>query len=644
MFGKAFGTPNVVDFGSVNNSQEYYESVTKGDFLSASRLNPGTQKAKGIFFLQNKGKNIKSHFYQWNVPKHILFKAGTTFNDSSFNFPVFARPCPLNPRHGFVDSTICLNSEELNKVSALTLQAESDAEILVTKPVDAAYNAIINGGVITFAAGNDGATAGKGVNYFYISSDPLSDLLELSEKKVIAENETPFYEFVFEKNPYNPVNLVQVRSAPKTPRVKDFVPAPVVVKNILKAEGDLLEWEALLKTVDPTTTIIDHTDGSLSSHYAIHAIVNNIPIFTTYLPPVGSTVQPTVENTEVNEADVMAFRRAFAAGFNCGKSVLSDSEYQGYNHNALMGNVIRLGLTTLHNYSSFSFSKDYGAFGMIMGLFCRAAFAISMGETRYNRKRINEKYNGTSFAKYYTEMSSSGRGDCYSYMYNLSSVEAQKAIYTVYHIFDRMKWDSSYGGKKWAACTKSAVELFNAAISGDIKKVVELLNVVINENHNGGRYLNKVIGQHEFDEAATDASMFALKNIHNIVDILHNAWQYYRANDTVNMLNEFTTVNLEWNSNNEAIKLSNFYIPATSSQKINKIEWTGNGKAQVIDLFNPVDNPFTGCACPACLPEGKISLFSIPFWIVDENGQKVISKSSLNKILSQMGFHNVEIK
>jgi hypothetical protein len=644
MFGKTFGTPNVVEFSSVNNSQEYFESVIKGDFLSTSRFNPGTQKAKGIFFLQNKGKNIKSHFYQWNVPKHILFKAGTTFNDSSFNFPVFARPCPLNPRHGFVDSTICLNSEELNKVSALTLQAEADAEILVTKPVDAAYNAIINGGVITFAAGNDGATAGKGVNYFYISSDPLSDLLELSEKKVIAENEMPFYELVFEKDVYTPVHLVQVRSAPKTPRVKDFVPAPVVVKNILKAEGDLLEWESLLKTVDPDTTIIDHTDGSLSSHYAIHAIVNNIPIFTTYLPPVGSTVQPTVENTEINEVDVMDFRKAFAVGFDCGNSIISNSEYQGHSINSLMGSVIRLGLATLHNYSSFSFSKDYGAFGMIVGLFCRAAFAISMGESRYNRKRINEKYNGTLFAKYYSEMNVSGRSDCYKYMYDLSSVEAQKAIYTVYHIFDRMKWDSSYGGKKWAACTKGAVELFNASISGDIKKVVELLNVVINENHNGGRYLNKVVGQHEFDEAAMNSSTFALKNIHNIVDILHHAWQYYRTNDAINILNKLNNINLEWSANSEAVKLNNFYIPVTSSKKVNKIEWKGSEKLQVIDLFNPVDSPFTGCACTACLPEGKLPLFSIPFWIVDENGQKVISKASLNKILSQMGFESVEIK
>ncbi len=649
MLGKNFNPSFVLSSNSVSSSKEYNQAVLTGSFLGSSRFNPGTQKAKGVFFLQDKGNKIRNQLCYWNVPKHILFRAGTKFGDESFNFPVFARPCPLNPRHGFVDSTICSNAEELNNVSSLTLSADPDAEILVTKPVDSAYNAIINGGVITFGAGNDGATAGRGVNYFYISEDPLSEMLDLNNKKIIAEDETPFYELVFENTEFsnNRVNLVQVRSAPKTPRVKDFVPAPVVVKTILKAAGDLLDWEALLKTVDPATTIVDHTDGSLSSHYAIHAIVNKVPIFTTYMPELGSTVEPTVENSDLNDEDVASFKKAFAAGFCSGNYILSKSKYQGGNLSNFMGNVIRTSLAALHNYSSFAFSKDYSALGMIVGLFCRSAFAISIGETRYNRKRINEKYLGTTFQKYYDKMTSGGRDACYNHMYRLDIADAQSDIYTAYHIFDRMKWDSAYGGKRWANCTKSAVHLFNACASGDIQKVVELLNVVINENHNGGKYLNKVIGQHEFDIASTSPSTFALNSLHNIVDILHNAWQYYKSVNLDELTSKLSPINLDWNEDKalKVVKLVDFYIPATSSSEITVIEWVApNGSTQVIDLPASVKNTFTECACESCWPNRKFNLHSIPFWIVNDAGERVISKSMLNKILNKMGFANPEIK
>jgi len=250
---------------------------------------------------------------------------------------------------------MCMNAAELNAVSEQTQKVEAEAEILITKPIPASYNSIITGGVISFAAGNDGATAGKNVKYFYIGSDPIAKAINL-DQSLLQDGEVPFYEIVFDKETRQ-TYLVQVRSAPGLPACKDYVPSKTKIEKIIKAEGDLLEWESLLKTVDPSTTIIDHTNGSLASHYAIHAIVNKVPIFTSYLPKIGETIEPTIEGTEITDLDREKFFKSFCNGFSLAPA-LSDATAKKYNKILLLGQIMQLSLATLHNYSSISINKD----------------------------------------------------------------------------------------------------------------------------------------------------------------------------------------------------------------------------------------------------------------------------------------------
>lgn len=496
---------------------EYITQLKKGGFSKVFQTDTKTQKAKGIFFLQDRSPQVQLK-YGWKVPKHLLFPAGYNFAENGFNYPIFARPCPTVPRHGFVDSTVCENSEQLNALSKQTLAVEPNAEILITKPVDCSYSAIINGGVITFAPGNDGATAGKGCRYFYISDDPLSKHIEL-DPSILLEGEVPFYEMVFAKK--GEPKLVQVRSAPGTPHVKDYVPQKVEVKKIIKAEGDLLDWEDLLKKADPSTTIIDHIGGSLSSHYAIHAVINRIPIFTTYLPELGSTLEATVENSELDENDRVKFSRAFVAGFNSAPYIKKNLRYIGKgtkNSRPVLLGILELALATLHNFSTISLHKDYEILGLALGLFVRATFSVSMGEARHSP----DKNVFTEFFK----ACSSDREACYDTMFANSSETCLKDIETIFYIFRDVAWNGGFGGKKWASCTKSSIDLFNAGIKGDITNVVELFNRVINEEHNGGKYLNKIIDIRDFDEVAKDPSHYALKKLPAIIDLLYVAGEY----------------------------------------------------------------------------------------------------------------------
>lgn len=643
MFGNTlFESPALLNFDQVASPYNYNQNVLEGNFIG-KKINPGTQKAKGLFFLQDKLGVLQNALWSWSVPKHLLFKSGLSFDDGSFNFPVFARPCPVNPRHGFVDSTVCNNAEELNQVSSAAYDAEERAELLVTKPVSSHYNAIINGNVITFAPGNDGATAGRNCKYFYISDDPLSSLLGL-EKGIVADGETPFYEIVFSStDTSHPVNLVQVRSAPKTPRVKDFVPAQVTVKTILKAEGDLLDWESLLKTVDPKTTIIDHTNGSLSSHYAIHAIVNKIPIFTTYLPKIDSIVEPTVENQEVTEADKNAFRQAFSYGFVSAFDVWKHAKYQGNGEGDpcwVMGNIVRVAIAALHNFSSIALSKDYQMLGMVLGLFSRITFAVSMGESRYNHKRSDKS---PYFKNYFASLPNSGRSSCYTYSMNLETDKVIESIASTYHAFRLMQWDNSYGGKKWAACTNSAIALFNACLDADLKLVVELFNKVINENHNGGKYLNKVVAYNDFDEGSINPSLYTLKQLQHVVDILSTAWDLSKKDGVKSKASLVKKVDLTWFENAEVPtsynKVSNIYIKPTSNATLSEIVVVDSNGVNHSIQIPPVNNPFAmTCACSSCIPSGKFDIHSIPFWFVLSGGEGLISKSKLNKLLEKQGL------
>jgi hypothetical protein len=484
-----------------------------------------TQKASGIFYLMHKEDAVKSNF-GWSVPKHIKFEAGTEFFEDSFNYPVFARPCPTIPRHGFVDSIICNNAVELNAVSNQTFDVESEAEILITKPVNASYNAILTDGVLTFAPGNDGATSGKGVKYFYILNDVIADTINL-DKSLLLEGELPFYEFVFDKEE-NTTHLVQVRSAPGVPKSKNYIPTSMEVKEIIKAGGDLLEWESRLKKIDPSTTIIDHTDGSLASHYAIHAIVNKIPIFTTDLPSIGDYIEPTVATSEISSEQKNAFYKAFCAGFDSSSSV----NFSNTNVFRYAEETISIALSCLHNYGASAMAGDYEVLGMCLGLFVRTTFAVSAGEARYAASRSLKNINDVqalATSKFVKKIPNS-REAAYKYIYSMSTKDLLDIAPYIYYAFDKYAWGGGFGGSAWKSCTKSAMNLFNSCIDQKIESVVELFNNVIHEEHNNGRYLNKVITIGEFDSAAEDPSRFAMRNLHKIVTNMGNAWGKYNKN------------------------------------------------------------------------------------------------------------------
>ena len=73
----------------------------------------------------------------------------------------FIRPCPITPKHGFVESRIFDNPQTLVDTARETIEADSLGEILIMQYIPAEYSSVINPNCITIGRGTDGVTSGK---------------------------------------------------------------------------------------------------------------------------------------------------------------------------------------------------------------------------------------------------------------------------------------------------------------------------------------------------------------------------------------------------------------------------------------------------------------------------------------------------
>ena len=138
-------------------------------------------------------------------------------------FPVFARPCPVWPRHGFVDSLAVGSPEELAAVWANTRAADPDGELVIMPVIDAVCSAVMTAGGVSVGRGNDGATAGHESTYL-----PLAHVDMSAYRNVDAPY--PYLEAV--QNHSGRVCLVQLRAGPPFDGgAGDFIPAPVTVDD-----------------------------------------------------------------------------------------------------------------------------------------------------------------------------------------------------------------------------------------------------------------------------------------------------------------------------------------------------------------------------------------------------------------------------
>lgn len=205
--------------------------------------------------------------------------------------PMFARPCPLTPRHGFVESRIVTTIDEAKAVFAEARREDPLAEMILMEPLTAVWSGVATSKGVSWGWGNDGVTSntsrsvsiptpGTSTEHFKLAN--YSRFGHLSYIGIKADDDV-YLELVEHKHL---TRLVQMRAGPQQPTTRNYIPQETKVQKILHMDDhNLLDWEkVILKHKDTPGVVVHLPQSALSSHWAVHAIANGLPVYTeTYL-------------------------------------------------------------------------------------------------------------------------------------------------------------------------------------------------------------------------------------------------------------------------------------------------------------------------------------------------------------------------
>lgn len=409
---------------------------------------PRTQKARGIVALSR-------HSGEY-VPPFKVHNARDVNPDKLIGF--FSRPCPVRPRHGFVDSRKVNSLQEGHALIRETLLADPEAEIVTMPLIEAALSGIWTTGLLTIGRGHDGATSGT-------SAWNLPALGNLVNGRVLTEagvQGNPYVEILWPSGVEN-YRLVQLRDGPALPKTQDFIPHPIRVQHILHAAGDLLWWERKLQSAAPGT-VVYHPGGSLASHYAIHAVLNQVPVLISREPEVGEFLEVETES-EHKAADVEALR----AGFYLASRLRISYEKAAY-----------VMLAGCHHISVWTGNHDL-LLGLALGFAYRLTVAAALGEMRHapgasSREGIesrNDIYDA-----------------CWEQTYSPAIHEAFEEALSVFHAHT---WRRGFGGAKWFEFVRWAAIAQNELLDGKSAEALCALNQLVHCVHNNGWGFNKFL-------------------------------------------------------------------------------------------------------------------------------------------------------
>lgn len=456
-----------------------------------------TQKALGVVVLVNSkrqyapgtdGLNVTSINHLLDVNKYDL---------SWISYPQFARPCPLTPRHGFVESRVVRSKGELEQVIKETRDADPEGEVMLMDYVSAMMNVVWTPSLLTIGMGHDGATGGKGVVTFPLNGiwdDHIKDIAKRADVK-----DYPYVEAVFREpgyGAYTPVPwLTQLRNGPIMDAKPDYIPTQVVVSEVISPDvkrGDLLEWEKLMLAINPDDgVVVWHPGGSQADHFAVHARSCGVACVTSKEPKVGDILEP-VDRIAPNYESVLR-------GLVVGSTIPLEQVVPGVR--SKFNDVATTMLMGLHNSSAMEGDQAWW-FGASIALMLRLGSMALRGEARH----LNPARGG--------------REQVYRRA-GLMKVQAhQKRCNALINIF-RYGWSigaKGIGGRAWAQCGLSLAGLFNAVGAfvqdpndSSYGALTRSFNTTINQAHNGGWWMNKFVGKEVFDWTQTGSLTAALK-------------------------------------------------------------------------------------------------------------------------------------
>lgn len=436
--------------------------------------------------------------------------------------PAFGRPCPMMPRHGFVDSRKVETTADALKLVAETLQADPGGEVMFGPLLDGKWSAIINNAGVSIGGGNDGATSGKGALLIPSPCAP-STLLYATPTDTVSE--APFYEIV--GNGDN-AEIVQMRDGPAIPGTADYIPTKLRVGRIMQTRDtlgrdvDLLQWEAAIKAASPDTVVFA-PGSTLASHYAVHAIVRGLPVITSRdtPPDIGEEIEAVSEDNTLTKDTLhyIARQMRMALRIPTGTPLLG----RDLSGTPIAAITAVAALQASPSWGNAEHTARIAAWAAVT--VARYISAACIGEARH--------YYGSGPGRYDSDKRSLvfpnkrdvdgndgprlSRVSVYKKAFRMSAVELEGKVQGCISDFDG-RWRGSMGGAKWRNVSEAAHNLlktifrFMAKPTGlRYRTMIMAANTAINTAHNGGPILTKWCSERMLAQASVTPA-FTLAN------------------------------------------------------------------------------------------------------------------------------------
>lgn len=489
-----------------------------------------TQKSRGV----SAGAALSNYgaIPRWLSIAPILSVMPQCFDDlEAMKYPIFARPCPRRPRHGFIESRIVNNHEELLKVVAETMAEDRLGEVMCMPPLTGKASAVATDSGVVWGVGNAGVTAGKGKQVTIpIPRSPNQQ----SMTEYLTRHHSPFRKeikgstFIEVVEHDGEPTIVQMRDGPADVAVGgNYIPhanykvTNVIVPNWEEIEN-LIKWEARVAGA-PAGTVIVLKNASLTSHCAVHGLANKFAVITT---------GPFIDNPELLKEGMILQPESNQPAPLTGDDYKKIAKFMRKTIHGSKRARAAFSVSVLHAMSVWGNDP--------MLLWLRAAGVITMaklivsacaGEARHFYRcgpgRYTEGAKPAIDWKKITgrELSGKSRGypersvvlqSVYRYSIKRLAVVAEACTQDFRGCWNgritrsgRTRGACGYGGPKWRESSKAARKLCAAIISFQGRpcektwaEVAMCYNMAVCLAHNGGRVLNKWAGADEIDACA----------------------------------------------------------------------------------------------------------------------------------------------
>ncbi len=503
---------------------------------------PRTQKAKGVLLLQRKGLNRG----RWaaELPRGvvvvpcsdpILLPDGGCDGDGEdsedayswtrVKFPCFARPCPITPKHGFVESRTVHGVVDVLNLLAETLAADPEGELILMPECTGAYSAVATNAGIAWGLGRDGVTSGSASNGEaprFIPSLTATGVWNNACRSSFSappDKECVYVELVEDQGR---TRLVQLRNGPEQAAVAglDYIPRRLEVTARIypgDVDFDLMRWDKLVRNASPGTVAVLPPGTTRFSHYAVHCLINKMPILFGHTPvigailePTGAKALPTLKQEHLDYLSQVIMNRLLS------RSDPGPSVKDGRTHDETRDRIITA-VGTCHAMMGWGVEEHLlrlrGEGAADCFLYSAAA---CLGELRHFYSSSGPGYSSNGGLIHETDVAAFlpkaelahflgvgggchvSRAVVYSSMNRLSIAQQVELVKHTSVDLGQTGWSSAFGGKSWAEAASQTAWLGRALISfcqtptpDRWKRLVCRYNATLHACHNNGKVLTK---------------------------------------------------------------------------------------------------------------------------------------------------------